>query len=238
MLKVGILAAMSAMAAGGGGGGGGGGGSLDTASFPKSQQFLLRNQQVCFASQGTPQKFSVLQRGCRCELGSGTSKKLNEAKTIGRRTRIISPINMKKEEDPGVFTKLIDENTSIAVGVFSISVLLVNRLFTSDLSNAQSRVDLLGIAVASALLVSALSTLDLEVREKETVKLAGVWFEELPKLLDKRRESLLLWSLQTILQVVSLSPWPPLMLRQVCSNAQSVIIGKGQQDMIVLTGSA
>jgi len=125
---------------------------------------------------------------------------------------------MKKEDESGFVRRLVDENSSIAVGLFSISVLLMNRLFTGDLSNAQSRVDLLGIAVASALLVSALSTIDLEVREKETVKLAGVRFEEIPKELGKEREALLLWSLQAVLKV--------------CSNAQSVIIAKGGATLV------
>ena len=78
-----------------------------------------------------------------------------------------------------------------------------DRLATTELSNAQGRADLLAVAVASALLISALSSIDLQVRflvivrrrvrsvgvrarhsrdaqvrDRETVRLAGVEVDE------------------------------------------------------------
>jgi hypothetical protein len=105
---------------------------------------------------------------------------------------------------------LNSETLSIAVGSVSLTLLLINRLATEELANAQSRSDLLGVAVCSALLLTAFSTIDLKVREKEEVELAGVRFDEVLVPLSKEQERTLRWAAKSI--------------TSACANAQSITV--------------
>ena len=105
---------------------------------------------------------------------------------------------------------LSSENLSIGVGGAALTLLLVNRMATEELANAQSRSDLLGVAICSALLVSAFSTIDVKVREKEVVELAGVGFDEVLVPLDAGQEQTVRWAAGAI--------------SRVCANAKSVAV--------------
>lgn len=105
---------------------------------------------------------------------------------------------------------LSSENLSIGVGGAALTLLLVNRMATEELANAQSRSDLLGVAICSALLVSAFSTIDVKVREKEVVELAGVGFDEVLIPLDAGQEQTVRWAAGAI--------------SRVCANAKSVAV--------------
>jgi len=105
---------------------------------------------------------------------------------------------------------LNSETLSIGVGGVSLTALLINRLATEELANAQGRADILGLAVCSALLLTALSTIDLKVREKESVELAGVVFDEVLVPMSADREQNLRWAAGAI--------------SRVCENAKSVAV--------------
>jgi hypothetical protein len=85
---------------------------------------------------------------------------------------------------------LLQPEPAIAAGVSLVTALLINRLFTDDLLNSQSRADLIATVAPTLITLKALGDLDIEARQAEPKPLDGPslrWVE--PSLsADQRRE--------------------------------------------------
>uniref|UniRef100_A0A6U4WVQ3 GAF domain-containing protein n=1 Tax=Hemiselmis andersenii TaxID=464988 RepID=A0A6U4WVQ3_HEMAN len=91
----------------------------------------------------------------------------------------------------------------VAAGSLSLALLMGNRLMTGELAAAQSRVDLLGVAVSSVMLLTVFARADVQAREKQSVKLAGVEQDEVDTALSEVSQQLLRFAAQTYLKVAA-----------------------------------
>lgn len=66
-----------------------------------------------------------------------------------------------------------DPNIGLGAGVVGILILLVNRFTINEITDIQSRADIISVLSCSALLLNALSNQDIEAREREQVPLVG-----------------------------------------------------------------
>mmetsp|Transcript_48588 Transcript_48588/g.105329 ORF Transcript_48588/g.105329 Transcript_48588/m.105329 type:complete len:315 (-) Transcript_48588:68-1012(-) len=74
-----------------------------------------------------------------------------------------------------------EPEVSIAAGLALLLALVVNRLFTEELLNSQSRADLIATIAPVVILLDALTSLDITPREAEPVSMTGVqtvWQDE------------------------------------------------------------
>ena len=66
-----------------------------------------------------------------------------------------------------------DPNIGLGAGVGGLLILLINRFTLSDISDIQSRADIIAVVSCSALLLNALSNQEIEAKDRDPVPLVG-----------------------------------------------------------------
>ena len=89
--------------------------------------------------------------------------------------RTVSAITLAvSKQDNSIWDQITNPSLSLGVGCTGLFVVLVNRLsIIDDVSDVQSRADILSVVAASALLLNALTEQDIEARERASVALVG-----------------------------------------------------------------
>eukprot|EP01041_Mallomonas_annulata_P011988 gene11988-25107_t len=85
--------------------------------------------------------------------------------------RDIRSFNTIPSKEPSL--SVTDPYIGIGAGVSGMIILLINRFSMTDVSDIQSRADIIAVVACSALLLNAVSSQDIEARDREPVALAG-----------------------------------------------------------------